>query len=120
MDNNEHNLTEKQLKTITKILESKSIVEGVKSARISRTTFYEWLKDPNFKGELERQQREIVSMALRDLKLCTSEAVAVIRKLLKAENERVRLNAAMSIIDNVSKFMEYEEIERRLEVLEGV
>ena len=118
MNNNGQNLTKKQFKVIAKVLESRSIVEGVENAKISRTTFYEWLKVPEFKAELERQQKEIVTLALHDLKSCTSEAVSVLRALLTADSERIRLSAASTIIDQMSKFVEYEDLAKRLEKLE--
>jgi len=120
MDITEQNLTvtEKQLKAIPVILEAKSIAEGVKKARISRTTFYEWLKDSKFKAEFTRQRKEVVELALHELKASASEAVKVLRELLKSESEAIRLRASITILEHVSKFKELEEIEERLTELE--
>lgn len=112
------NLTKNQLKVIPLVLESKTITEGMKKARISKTTFYEWLKNPDFKAEFVRQRQEIIDLALHELKTSTSEAVKVLRELLKAEGESVRLRTAQAILDNVFKSIELENIEKRLEDLE--
>ena len=64
MDKTEPNLTKKQLKVIPLILAAKSITEGVKKAGISKTTLYEWLKDPKFKAEVNERQQEVVDFAL--------------------------------------------------------
>lgn len=118
MDKNEQNLTRNQSKAISLILEARSITEGVKKAGISKTTFYAWLKNPEFKAEFVRQRQELVDLALHELKTSLSEAVTVLRELLKAEGEGVRLRTAQAILENVLKSIELENIEQRLEVLE--
>lgn len=118
MDETVRNLTKNQLQAIPLILEAKSITEGVKKAGISKTTFYDWLKAPEFKSEFVRQRQELVDLALHELKTTTSEAVGVLRGLLKAEGESVRLRTAQAILENVLKSIELENIEKRLTELE--
>lgn len=119
-DNNGHKptLSEKQSRAIPVILSCSTIVEGCKKARIARDTFYGWMKDTGFRFEYERQSREIIDDAFRSLKLSGNEAVEVLRALLKAENENVRLRTATSIIESITKFIELEDIEARLKELE--
>lgn len=112
------NLTKNQLKAIPVILEAKSITEGVKKTGISKTTFYEWLKAPEFKAEFVRQRQELVDLALHELKTSASEAVSVLRGLLKADAESVRLRTAQAILENVLKSIELETLEKRVEELE--
>ena len=121
MDSNENkqNLTEKQLKAIPMILQAKTITEGVKKARISRVTFYEWLKNSEFKKEFTRQRQEIIDLALHELKTSASEAVTVLRNLLTAEGESVRLRTALGILEHIGKFIELEKLEGRIDALEG-
>lgn len=111
-------LSEKQLKAIPLILGATSITEGVKSARISKTTFYEWLKDPLFKSEYDRQRKESITLALDELKGLTGEAVKVLRALLKSKKEGVKLRTATAILDHVGRFIEFGEIEDRLTAIE--
>jgi hypothetical protein len=118
MNGTVQNLTRNQLRAIPSILGSKSITGGVKKAGISKTTFYEWLKNPDFKAEFVRQRQELVDLALHGLKASTGEAVKVLRELLNAEGESVRLRTAQAILDNVLKSIEMENIEKRLEELE--
>lgn len=118
MNKTGQNLTNKQLKAIPLVLEARSIVVGVKKARISKTTFYGWLKDPEFKAEFVLQRQELVDLALHELKMATSEAVSVLRGLLNAEGESVRLRTATAILDNVLKSIEMENLEKRVEALE--
>lgn len=118
MNKTEQNLTKRQLRAIPLILEARSIGEGVKKAGVSRTTFYEWLKHPHFKDEFERQRKEIVDFALHQIRAAAADAADVLRKLLSAESENVRLRAATTIIEHVSKFNEHEELAKRLDQLE--
>ncbi len=118
MDGTERNLTNNQLKAILLILETKTITEGVKKAGISKTTFYEWLKNPEFKAEFIRQRQEIIDLALHELKTSTSEAVSVLRELLQAEGEGIRLRTAQAILENVLKSVEIESLEKRIEDIE--
>jgi ACT domain-containing protein len=118
MNGTGQNLTKKQLKAIPSILGARSITEGVKKAGISKTTFYDWLKNPEFKAEFVRQRQELVDLALHELKTSASEAVGVLRGLLKAEGENIRLRTAQAILDNVLKSIEIENLEKRVEDLE--
>ncbi len=118
MDGTVQNLTKNQLTAIPLILEAKTITEGVRNAGISKTTFYEWLKAPEFKAEFVRQRQVLVDLALHELKTSTSEAVGVLRELLKAEGESVRLRTAQAILENVLKSIEIENLEKRIDELE--
>ena len=52
-------LTDRQLKAIPIIVASPTYTQGCKNARLNRTTFYDWMKDPQFKAELDRQRDRI-------------------------------------------------------------
>lgn len=119
-DSNGHNptLSGKQSKALPVILACSSIAEGCLKARISRDTFYTWIKEPAFKAEFERQRKELVDLALHELKGAAGEAGEVLRKLLKAKNENVRLKAALGLLDHIRKFIELDDIEERLRKLE--
>jgi len=111
-------LNTRQKKAIPIILASKTITEGVKRAGIKRETFYKWLRTPEFKAEFFKQRQEIIDLALHELKTAASEAVRVLRELLKAEGESVRLRTALGVLDHVGKFVELENLEGRIEALE--
>ena len=118
MDKIVPNLTKKQIQAIPIVLEAHSITDGLKKARVAKSTFYAWLKDPVFKTEFIRQRQEVVEFALHELKVSAGEATQVMRELLKSKNENVRLRASMGILDHVSKFIELEKIEARVDALE--
>ncbi|MEW6714943.1 MAG: hypothetical protein AB1306_07640 [Nitrospirota bacterium] len=111
-------LTERQHKAISAVLNSKNISEGVKAAKISRTQFYEFMKNPDFKAEFKRQRNELIDLALHELKISTAEAVGVLRKLLSAKNEGIQFKTATAIIENVLKSIQIENLEERLTKIE--
>ena len=117
-DKNCQNPTDRRFRIIPVILGAKNISEGVKAAKISRDTFYEYLKDPVFKAEFVKQRREIVDLALHELKSAAGEAVTVLRKLLTARHEAIRLRTALGILEHISKFIQHEELEQRITELE--
>ena len=120
-DNNEQNRTElssKQIKTITAVVQASSISKGVKQAGVSRTQFYQWTQDPIFMAELNRQRNRIINLALDELKASVGQATEALRELLKSQNEAIRLKVAESIIEKTLKAVETENIEERLSRLE--
>jgi hypothetical protein len=114
----ELNLTKNQLKALPVILGAKTITAGVQKAGISKTTFYEWIKTPEFKAEFVRQRKDLIDLALHELKAATSEAVAVLRGLLNSKQENIRLRTALGMLDHISKFIQLEELEQRIIELE--
>lgn len=117
-DERTQNLTEKQLRTILIVLESKNISEGVQRAKVSRETFYSWMRNPVFKEEFIRQRKETVELALSALKTSAGEAVEVLRNLLRARHESVRLRTALGMLDHICKFIQVEDLDRRITELE--
>lgn len=111
-------LSKRQLKSIALILQCPSIAEGCRAAGISRETFYNWLQNSDFKAEFIRQRQELIDLALHELKASAGEAVGVLRELLKAEGESVKLRTAQSILEAVLKSIEIENLETRVSLLE--
>jgi ACT domain-containing protein len=120
MDTNELALTKKQLKALPLLLSTGRIEDAVKAAGISKTAFYEWMKQPVFRSAFEAQRMDIVNEGLHQLKMASGEASEVLRGLLKSERESIQLKAATEILSHISKFMEIEDIQQRLTDLETI
>lgn len=120
MENTEpkRTLTIRQIRAIPFIVGGKTALEGVKKAKIGKTTYYGWMKQPEFKKEVNRQKNELIKQSLFDLKLSSKEAVKVLIELLKSDNETIRLKTALSILEYAKVFMEQDEIIERLKNLE--
>lgn len=115
----EATLSRIQARCLPILLSASSIAAGCRRAGISRDRFYDWMKnDKVFQDAYEKQSRELVKSAIGSLRLLGQQAVEVMGRLLRARSERVRLKAACSVIDSLTKFYELQEIETRLSELE--
>jgi hypothetical protein len=83
-------LTDRQLKAIPFIVSSPTYTEGIKKAKLNRTTFYKWLKCPEFKAELDRQRDEIVAEAFGVLSQGLAQAVETLVSLLDNKDNRLK------------------------------
>ena len=96
-----------------------TIEEACERAGISRNTFYEWLKEPQFKLELERLRNEIVNEAVNHLKMTSTKAAKTLGDLLERDDSpTVQRAAANDVLGHVMKFMELKELEDRLADIE--
>ena len=121
MDKNKrHGLTARQISAIPHLVASSSYEKGCKNARISRNTFYEWLKDTSFKEELKRQRDVVVEEALEALKSSMTTAVKALLKLLETtKNEYLRRSLAKDVINYVVKTKELDDLVKRIEMIEA-
>ncbi|MEO5358800.1 MAG: hypothetical protein H7844_16105, partial [Nitrospirae bacterium YQR-1] len=65
------------------------------------------------------QQDDVLVTGLSELKTAFGEAACELRKLLKSENEKIRLSACAEVIGYVQKFIQYDELEKRIDALEN-
>jgi len=83
-----------------------------------RTAARRWA-DGAFRRHVSELRGELVQRSLGRLADGMSEAADVLRKLLAAESESVRLGAARSLLELGVKLRESVELEQRLCALEG-
>ena len=112
-------LTDRQLKAIPIIVTSPKYSEACKKAKINRTTFYEWLKNPEFKAELDRQRDRIASEAFCVLSQSLTKAVETLVALLDNPDDRLKRLTAKDIIDFIIRHKENEDLERRIVEIEA-
>jgi len=111
-------LTARQTKAIPFIVSSPTYTEGVEKAKVSRKTFYSWLKQPEFKAELDRQREEVAAEAFGVLSQSLTKAVETLAGLLDNKDDRLKRLAAKDIIDFIIRHKENEDLDRRLTELE--
>jgi hypothetical protein len=111
-------LTDRQLKAIPIIVTSPTYSEACKKARLNRTTFYEWLKMPEFKAELNRQRDEIAAEAFGVLSQSLTKAVETLAGLLDNKDDRLKRLTAKDIIDFIVRHKENEDLDKRLTEVE--
>jgi len=112
-------LSKRQTQALPIFASNLTIEEACERAGISRNTFYEWLKEPQFKSELERLRNEIVNEAVNHLKITSTKAAKTLGDLLERDDSpTVQRAAANDVLGHVMKFMELKELEDRLADIE--
>jgi len=107
-------LTERQLKAIPLIVASPTYTEGCKKAKLNRTTFYKWLKMPEFKAELDRQRDEVASEAFGVLSQSLTKAVETLVGLLDNKDDRLKRLTAKDKNDFIVRHKEKKDLDKRL------
>ena len=112
-------LSKRQKQALPIFASNLTIEEACERAGISRNTFYEWLKEPQFKLELDRLRNEIVNEAVNHLKITSTKAAKTLGDLLERDDSpTVQRAAANDVLGHVMKFMELKELEDRLADIE--
>lgn len=111
-------LTDRQLKAIPHIVSSPTYTEGCKKAKINKTTLYKWLKEPEFKAELDQQRDEIAAEAFGVLSQGLTKAVETLVGLLDNKDDRLKRLAAKDVIDFIIRYKENEDLDERLKEVE--
>jgi hypothetical protein len=101
------------------LAEGETVQAAAVKAGIGRTTAYRRLADPAFKQRIQTMRGDMIEQALGRMANSMSEAADVLRDLLKAESESVRLSAARTLLDLGAKLREAVELEERLSSLES-
>ena len=114
----ETKLTDRQLKAIPIIVASPTYIEGCEKAKLNRTTFYEWLKNPEFKVELNRQRDDVATEAFGILSQSLTKAIETLVDLLNHKDDRLKRLTAKDIIEYILKHKEVEDLEKRLTAIE--
>ena len=87
---------------------------------VPETTISRWQRDPAFIAELAAHRREAIRTSLDFLtagaRAASGEILAVMRD--KANPPSVRLRAACEVLDRLSKWVEVEDLENRIKMLE--
>jgi hypothetical protein len=114
------NLTPRQQKGLACLLSEPSIEAAATSAKVTRQTLYEWLREPQFKAAYEHLQQEVFAEGLSTLKASLSEGVTALRQALKDPEATPanRIAAATKLIELSLKAREQFELGQRLEQLE--
>jgi len=113
-------LTPKQLRAISCILESSSIEEAAKKAKVSRASIYNWLKNEKFKEILKKEREALFVESLEVLRQATRKAANVLINLLKSNDETTKRLAAKEIINLTLRTTEIWDLEERVSKIEEI
>jgi hypothetical protein len=105
---------------ITSLAGGASVREAAVVAGVSERTAHRRWSDPNFRQQVNAAWSEIVRQAVGKFGDASTQAAAVLRELLNADSDTVRLSAARSILDHTVRLSEFASIEQRLNNLEAI
>lgn len=112
-------LSAKQVQALPIFASNSNIEEACNLVGISRNCFYDWMKLPQFKSELQKLRSELVESAVSELKINARNAASTLVKLMERDDSpSVQRSAANDILNHVMKFQEMMEIEQRVSALE--
>jgi len=111
-------LTPKQKEVILEFVKTGNVEQACENIGVARSTYYEWMKIPEFKEEIKQQQEQVYESTVSNMKYLFSKAVETQEQLLNSENERIKLRVSSSIINNTVKLLEVASFKERLEQIE--
>jgi phage terminase small subunit len=111
-------LSRRQLRAIPFLVGTATYTQGCEKAKINKTTLYKWLKNPEFKAELDRQRSEIVEAAFGMIAQNVEKAISELSGLLDTTDDRVKRLTANDIIGHFLKHKELKELEERIQQIE--
>jgi hypothetical protein len=93
---------------------------AAKLAGVSEATCYRRLTDPGFRQRVEAARATFWERALGILSKGAAESAIVLRKLLRSEDGRIKLQAAKILIEQGCRIREQVDIAQRIAALEKV
>jgi hypothetical protein len=92
--------------------------EAIEKASVSRKTFYQWLRQPEFKAELDRQRDETAKAAFDTLTSALTKAVENLVGLIDNADDRLKRLACKDIIEYILEHKAIEDLDKRLAAIE--
>ena len=115
-------MTVRQALFLKSMLEESTISKAAEKTGITRKTAYNYLKNKDFKRELNRKRGELVNDAVRylqgKLSLCNETLVSMIEN--PDTSNQIKINAINAIYTNCKSMTETAEIITRLEQVEEI
>lgn len=110
----------RQERFLKALLETGTIDEACKKAKINRSTGYKYLKEDAFLSEYRALRREAMQQVTAKLQKRSKEAVDVLAEVMldKDSPATSRVQSAKNVLDMAYKAIELDDIGERLEKLE--
>jgi ACT domain-containing protein len=102
------------------LIQGKNVEDACKKAGITKTTYYEWIKDESFMAVYDRMQNDLLFAAMTELQGYAGKAVKKLVAMLDKSTPSLRRLVCNDILDRVIKHNEQQEIVERLEKLERI
>jgi hypothetical protein len=93
-------LDERKERAITALMIGEGPTEAAKKASVTRGTIYDWMKNDEFKAELESRRKEIVSAGNAYVIATTQSHLEVLHEMaLSKTDKRTAAQCAMYLVD---------------------
>lgn len=116
---NSKKMERKKEKVIACLIAQPTIALAAQEAKISQSTMFRWLRDPEFQVAYRRAKKEIVGHALTQVQKSVTKAVDTLLDVMgNGEVESAKVSAAKTILELAIRAVEIEDLEERIEALE--
>lgn len=114
-------MTTKQIKFLSELFKCSSVAEAIKSAGISESTAYRWMReDEDFKKELQNKKTQALDEVSTQMQIGFSEAVQELLDIIRNDvvSAQVKINAIDCLFRNARPIIEEVDILNRLQEVE--
>ncbi len=114
-------LTDKQAVAIPFLVCAHSVDEGCEAAKISRTTYYEWIKTEPFKEALSEAREQMIYETLESVKGFLPIPIKKLQDLINddaANRKDLSFQALREYLNLLFKILKNEELKNRVKALE--
>ena len=115
-------LSAQQRQVLVSLLGGVPIVRAAEAAEVDPSSVYRWLKQASFAEALREGRRQVAQQGLAQLQGLVADAVTLVREILndKTKSANTRLRAAELVVNTTLKYLELDDLERRLRELEAM
>lgn len=95
-------LSDKKIEAITLLLEGKAKTDISKIVGVSRAALYDWIKDNEFKAEMDRRRNELIQSGTEKLTSRLDTYLEVLHELATTSTDkRTKASCAMYLTDRI-------------------
>lgn len=104
---------------IVNLLTQPTITDAAQNTGVNERTLYRWMKEEEFREKYDNARKQMVNQALVYLQSLTGKATKKLEEIIDDNNTpaNVKVSAIRTVLDNVVKIKELQEIEQELENL---
>jgi transposase len=107
-------------RVIAALLEESSIAKAAERCGLSERTVRRWLQRDDFRQAFDQAKRTIMESTVARLTATSEKAVGALAKNVECGNPGTEVKAANVILSQVARLAELEDLQHRVEVLEGL
>ena len=114
-------MTTKQIKFLSELFKCSSVAEAIKSAGISESTAYRWMREnEEFKRELQKRKTQALDEVSTQMQVGFSDAVQELLEIIRNDcvSAQVKINAIDCLFRNARPIIEEVDILNRIQEVE--